>query len=80
MRYLRLTWFTIKKDFKSAASYKTSFILNMFSQLLDYVARFAVIFIVVSEFGDINGWNQYEVMLLYGISLAAYSLAASILW
>lgn len=75
MRYLRLMWFTIKKDFKSAASYKTSFILNMFSQLLDYVARFAVIFIVVSEFGNINGWNRYEVMLLYGISLASYSLA-----
>ena len=75
MRYLKLTWLTIKKDFKSAASYKTSFILNMFSQLLEYVARFAIIFIVVSKFGNINGWNQYEVMLLYGISLAAYSLS-----
>ena len=75
MRYLRLTWLTIKNNFKSASSYKSSLILNMFSQLLDYAAGFGVIFIVVSAFGNINGWNKYEVMLLYGISLASYALA-----
>ncbi len=75
MRYLRLTWLTIKNDFKSASSYKASFILNMFSQLLDYAAGFGIIFIVVSAFGNINGWDRYEVMLLYGVSLASYALA-----
>lgn len=75
MRYLRLTWLTVKNSFKSASSYKASFVFNMFSQLLDYAASFSIIFIVVSAFGNINGWNQFEVMLLYGISLASYALA-----
>ena len=76
-RYLRLTWLYAKKAVKVKLIYRWSFLINCVSQALDYAVTFLLMVIMISSFETMNGWNQYEVMLLYAISLLSYGVAGT---
>lgn len=76
-RYLRLTYFFTKKSIKGMMTYRWSFLINCISQALDYSVTFLLMWIMISAFGDMDGWNAYEVMLLYACSLFAYGIAGT---
>ena len=76
-RYLRLTVLFAKKDIKGMLSYRYSFLINCISQALDYSMTFLFMWVMISAFEDMNGWNAYEVMLLYAFSLFAYGIAGT---
>jgi ABC-2 type transport system permease protein len=54
-------------------AYRASFAMNFFAQGLNYAVDFLLMWIMVSAFDTMNGWNAFEVMLLYAISLTAYA-------
>lgn len=76
-RYLRLTYFFTKKAVKGMMTFRWSFLFNCISQALDYSVTFLLMWIMISAFGDMDGWNAYEVMLLYACSLFAYGIAGT---
>ncbi len=76
-RYLRLTHLFTKKAVKGMLTYRWSFLINCISQALDYSVTFLLMWIMISAFEDMNGWNAYEVMLLYAFSLFAYGIAGT---
>lgn len=76
-RYLRLTYFFTTKTIKGMLTYRWSFLANCISQALDYSVTFLLMWIMVSAFDTMNGWNAYEVMLLYAFSLLAYGIAGT---
>ncbi len=78
VKYLRLAMVFIKYQYKSQLIYKGSFVINAISQIVSYAVSFALMWIMVNAFGTINGWNKYEVMLLYAMSLTSYSLAGTL--
>lgn len=79
LRYLRLTWLYAQKAIKGMLTYRWSFLINCISQALDYAVTFLLMWIMISAFHDMNGWNAYEVMLLYAFSLFAYGIAGTFL-
>lgn len=58
-------------------SYRWSFFINCVSQALDYAVTFLLMWVMVLAFQDMNGWNAYEVMLLYAFSLFSYGIAGT---
>lgn len=76
-RYLRLTHLFTKKAVKGMMTYRWSFLINCISQALDYSVTFLLMWIMISAFEDMNGWNAYEMMLLYAFSLFAYGIAGT---
>lgn len=76
-RYLRLTYFFAKKEVKGMMTYRWSFLINCISQAMDYAVAFLLMWVMISAFEDMNGWNAYEVMLLYAFSLFAYGIAGT---
>lgn len=76
-RYIRLTVLFTKKSVKGMMTYRRAFVINCISQALDYAGIFILMWITVSAFGNMNGWNAYEVMLLYSFSLFAYGIAGT---
>lgn len=74
-RYIRLAQIYIKYQLKSLIVYKGSFLINCVSQAVDYAVTFLLMWVMVSAFGTMGGWNNYEVMLLYAVSLLAYALS-----
>lgn len=77
LRYLRLTYLYAKKAIKGMLTYRWSFLINCISQALDYAVTFLLMWIMISAFEDMDGWNAYEVMLLYAFSLFAYGIAGT---
>lgn len=75
LRYIRLMFTYIKFSIKSVAAYRGAFVLNFISQFISYGVEFALMWIMVNSFDSMNGWTKYEVMLLFAMSLASYSLA-----
>ena len=76
-RYLRLaakyTWTKTKMQI----TFRTSFWMNFLSQGLNYAVDFLLMYIMISAFDTINGWTAFEVMLLYAVSLLAYSFGGA---
>ncbi|MDR0445443.1 MAG: ABC-2 family transporter protein [Oscillospiraceae bacterium] len=78
--YLRLGMTYWKMHLKKTFMFKQSFIINRIVQALNYFVEFALIWIMVNAFENMNGWNQYEVMLLYATNIVGYSIAAFFLY
>lgn len=76
-RYLKLSFLFMKKTIKGMLVYRWSFLINCISQALDYSVTFLLMWIMISAFEYMNGWNAYEVMLLYSFSLFSYGIAGT---
>jgi ABC-2 type transport system permease protein len=59
---------------KKTWMFKSSFIINRVVQILNYFVDFALIWIMVNAFQALNGWNTYEVMLLYAMNVMGYAI------
>lgn len=77
IRYFRLTLLCTGKAVKAMLTYRFSFLINCISQAMDYAVTFLLMWVMISAFDSMNGWNAYEVMLLYAFSLAAYGIAGT---
>lgn len=66
--------------FKSKAEYRFNFIMEILINIFTYVVMYVQIWIIVENFGAIQGWNFYELMLLYNFNLFSYGFASMILW
>jgi len=62
---------------KERMEYRVDFILNAFAQIINYFASYVVIWLFISKFKTIAGWNWPEIALLYSIGLFTYALGAS---
>ena len=76
MGYFRLYLQFIKIRLTSILSYRGSFFAGMIAQMLSYGAGFFTTWLLVTAFNELNGWTPYEVLLLYGMNLLSYALAA----
>lgn len=76
-RYLRITYVFIQKAIKEKVINRGAFLINCVSQAMDYAVTFILMWIMISAFEDMDGWNAYEVMLLYAFSLFSYGIAGT---
>lgn len=58
-------------------AYRGTFFAGIIGQWIGYGATFLGIYIMVSGFESLGGWSGPEVMLLYGLEIMSYSIAAS---
>lgn len=64
--------------------YRASFWIDTLCFVFGYGTQAALMYLLVTKFETINGWQPFEVMLLYAYVLATYTLAnsfmAGIMW
>lgn len=78
-RIIEILMIFIKTRIKGEYQYRTSFIIDVLSFVLGYGAQAIVMMLLVDTFRFIDGWNAWEVMLLYAYTLASYALANTFL-
>jgi len=61
--------------FKSQMQYRTSFWLLSFGQFFIPFSVFAGLYILFDRFGQIQGWQFYEVALVFGVIHMAFAIA-----
>lgn len=75
MHYVQLYIEFIKIRILGIAEYRKAFVLGAIAQFVSYFAEFFLIWVVVTRFQSINGWEAPEVLLLYGLNLCSYAIA-----
>lgn len=58
-------------------AYRGTFLAGIVGQWISYGATFLSIYIMVSSFDILDGWNGSEVLMLYGLSVMSYAIGAS---
>ena len=60
---------------KSKFEYRFTFFSEIIMESISYVTVLFGIWILLDRFGNINGWELYEVILLYNMNIFSYGLA-----
>ncbi len=78
---MRDFWRLFSSFFKVALrremAYRGTFLAGIIGQWISYGATFLGIYIMVSSFDILGGWNGSEVLMLYGLSVMSYAIGAS---
>ncbi|KUM68935.1 ABC transporter permease [Streptomyces curacoi] len=64
---------------RSSMTYRTSFVVTVFGNLLVTGLDFVAILLMFSQVDSLGGWSMPEVALLYGLSATAFGIADLVL-
>ncbi len=67
IRYLSLYRYFVVQRFKILMAYRLNFFIGSVSTAVLQAASLAAIWVVMSQIPSLNGWNFYEVILIYGL-------------
>lgn len=73
-RHFRIYWLYFKQFWKTRLIYKTDFLLNSFSQILNLTTSLAFLTLIFTQVNEINGWSFPEMLFLAGIGGIAMNL------
>ena len=65
----------VRSRVAAQASYRTSFVIELASQVLLIVVEFAEVYVVFHQVRSLGGFDFAEVTLLYGIAVCSFGLA-----
>jgi len=80
MSYIPLYLEFIKIRLKRMVEYRGAFLSGAAAQFIMYGTTFALIWIMIDKFKNLNGWSSYEILFLYALDLCSYSFAAFFLF
>jgi len=73
--YIDVTLYEIKLAILLIVEYPSNIMGWMISNPIQFILGFATIKFVVSEFGQINGWDYGQLAFLYGLSVITHALS-----
>ena len=75
MYYLSLCLEYFKLNARKLWEFRISFFSGVIAQAISYGSEFLILWIMIDKFKSLNGWNSYEILFLYALSLLSYALA-----
>lgn len=72
--YLRLYPYCVGRNIQAKMSYKSDFLLGVTASILMQSLGFVFIWSVFQGIPEMNGWNFYQMIFVYGMSAAALGL------
>lgn len=73
-KHLRVYWMYFKQFWKTRLIYKTDFVLNSFSQMLNLATSLAFLTLIFTQVESFNGWSFNEMLFLAGVGGVAMNL------
>lgn len=77
-KHISLYIFFAKMTIREELVLRASFITGIIGQWLYYGATIFSLYIIVSGFETLGGWNNFEVMTFFALSMLSYALAATV--
>lgn len=72
--YLRLYPYCVVRSIQAKMSYKSDFILGVTASILMQSLGFVFVWAIFQGIPEMNGWNFYQMVFVYGMSAAALGL------
>lgn len=80
MRNLKLAILNIKKNFQNAKELKSAFLISIIGMFLNNSAFIVLWLNFGATVGNLNGWDKYDIMGLYGFCTTSFGLVFSCLY
>lgn len=80
MRNLKLAILNIKKNFQNAKELKSTFLISIIGMFLNNSAFIVLWLYFGKTVGNLNGWDAYDIMGLYGFCTTSFGLVFSCLY
>lgn len=80
MQFWNLYLNYIKRFIKARSEYRTSFFWGIISNFYSYLITYLTFYVIIDNFGHIDGWDFYDLCILYGLNLLTYAIAAMLFW
>ncbi|MEW9702799.1 ABC transporter permease [Paenibacillus sp. SI8] len=77
MTMLKLYMLLIKASLRSRMQYKFNFLFSTAMGAMVHISEFLMVALVLMRFGNIKGWNLYEVCYLYGVMMMSRAIYRS---
>jgi ABC-2 type transport system permease protein len=73
-RHLSLYWAFLIQQLKSYLEYRANFLIGVSSTVFLQASNLLMIWVVMGQIPNLNGWSFYEVLLIYGLITLAKSI------
>ncbi len=80
MEFLGIYGSYVKMFFKARMEYRFSFFLGIFANFYCYFITYITFWVIIQNFGSINGWSFNDLSLLYSLNLLTYSITGMLFW
>ncbi|MDR1000112.1 MAG: ABC transporter permease [Clostridiales bacterium] len=64
---------------KAKLEYRGALLIDSLFYILGYGTQFIILYLITDKFDAIGGWRQYEVLLLYSMTILTYTIACTLL-
>ena len=61
----------MRLSIKSALTYRVSFIVDIVTSIMMFTSEFFVVYLMVDEMNEINGWTKEQIAVMYVITILA---------
>lgn len=78
MKELYFAWYAMKKNIKSSAELRTSFLMNVIGMALNNTSFIIVWVFFVKSVGVIGGWTAFDIIALQGFTSICFGLVLSV--
>ncbi len=78
MKFLSLYVYSAKQTIREELVHRASFLTGVVGQWLYYGGTCLTLYILVTTFGSLGGWNASEIAFLFAFTLLTYALAATV--
>ena len=66
---LRIAWLYYRLAAMNELQYRANFVIGLFQAVIGFGTGLAVIALVFSHTNELNGWNAYELLALFGVQM-----------
>lgn len=80
MDFLSIYFNYVKMFIKAKSEYRMSFFLGIFVNIFDNLITYVSLWVIFENFKIIDGWNFYEMAILYGLFRITNAFAGMFLW
>ena len=80
MEFLKIYGNYIKIFFKARMEYRFPFFAGLFANFYCYFITYTTFWVITQQFQTIDGWAFEDMVILYGLNLFTYSVAATFFW
>lgn len=78
MHAILLYYKSMLLQMKRTREYRFNFFMSIFGVLILYVTQFAALWVTLTYFHEVAGWNLYELAFMYGLWLLTYGLLVTV--
>lgn len=80
MRNIKMALLNIKKNFQNAKELKSAFITSIVGMCINNVAFIVLWYNFGKMMGNLNGWEPFDILGLYGFSTTSYGIVCAFLF